>query len=182
MLVQLILVLASLLIFAVYNTVALNQFGVPKSLSMTYYLWEEKKRNLGFLFTGMMFLMATTLMPAWLELSEVVSSWSIYLRPLAFFTCAAIAFVGAAPAFRKSKMESVVHNVAARVAAICALVWCFVVCYHIAYVPLIVMALIAVAGWVTKTWKTSNIYWLEMMAFGGTFATVITELLIQMFK
>ena len=41
--ISLILVLASLLIFAVYNTVALNQFGVPKSLSMTYYLWEEKK-------------------------------------------------------------------------------------------------------------------------------------------
>lgn len=182
MLIQLILVLVSLCIFAAYNTVSLHKFGVPISLSNTFYLWNGVKKHLGYIFTGMMGTMALTLMPAWLELSEVVSNWSIYLRPLAFFTCAAIAFVGAAPAFRSSKMESIVHNVAARVAAVCALVWCFVVCYHIAYVPLIVMALIAIAGWVTKTWKTADVYWLEMMAFGGTYATVITEILIQMFK
>jgi hypothetical protein len=29
-------------IFVAYNAISLANFGVPKSLSMTYYLWGEK--------------------------------------------------------------------------------------------------------------------------------------------
>jgi hypothetical protein len=46
------------------------------------------------------------------------------------------------------------------------------------YVPLITAGLVAVGGWVTKTWKSASVYWLEMMAFGATFVTVIVELLM----
>lgn len=180
MIYSLILVLISVLIFAAYNAVSLHKFGVPSSLSNTFYLWNDVKNNLGYVFTGMMFLMAVTLMPAWLNLSEVVSSWSIYLRPLAFLTCGAIAFVGAAPAFRRMPMEATVHNISAKTAAVCALVWCFVTCWQIAYVPAIAAGLVAVAGWVTKTWKSASVYWLEMMAFGATFVTIIVELLMHL--
>lgn len=180
MITQLILVIFSLVVFLSYNIVALKFFGIPKSLSETFYLWDSKIRNLGYCFTGMMFTMAMSLLPAWLDLGEVVSTWSTYLQPLAFFTCAAIAFVGAAPAFRSCKLESTVHNVAAKVAAACAVIWCFTVCWQIAYVPAIVAGLVAVVGLLTKTWKRASIYWLEMMAFGATFVTVIVELLMHL--
>jgi hypothetical protein len=49
-----------------------------------------------------------------------------------------------------------------------------VVCWNIAYVPTIGAAIPAIVGACTKTWKFAQIYWLEMMAFGATFATVIT--------
>lgn len=176
----LILVLVSLAIFCVYNTLSLRKFGVPKSLSETFYLWNGVKNHLGYIFTGMMYSMALTLLPAWLELSPLISSWSIYTRPLTFFTCGAIAFVGAAPAFRKDKMEAAVHNISARIAAVAAIIWCLVTCWQIMYVPLGIAALVAIAGWVTKTWKTSNVYWLEMMAFAATFGTVIVELVLQL--
>ena len=117
MLVQLILVLISLCIFAAYNTVSLHKFGVPTSLSNTFYLYEGEKKHLGYIFTGMMFLMSLTLLPPWLELGEVISSWSKYLNSLVFFACASICFVGAAPAFRSCPLESTVHNVAAKLAA-----------------------------------------------------------------
>ena len=38
---RLILILACV-IFTIYNVVVLNLFGIPKSLSKTYYLFKEK--------------------------------------------------------------------------------------------------------------------------------------------
>lgn len=58
------------------------------------------------------------------------------------------------------------------------LIWCLVVCWQIMYVPIIVAGLIALVAWLSKTFKEGLIYWLEMMAFGATFATVIIQLLI----
>ena len=178
MMTLLIFVLISLSLFTSYNIASLHFFGVPSSLSNTYYLYETKKKHLGMVFPAMMASMAFTLLPAWLELGEVVSSWSAYLNPLAFFTCAAILFVGGAPAFRSNKLEGTVHEVAAKIAAACAVVWCLVVCWKIMYVPLGVAGLIAVIGAITKTWKSASVYWLEMMAFGATFITVIVELIL----
>ena len=174
------LVLISFLLFLAYNIGITTKFGIPPSLSQSYYLLNGVKKNLGFLFTGMMFTMAFTLVPAWLELGEVISLWSSHLNPLAFFTCAAIAFVGAAPAFKANKLEGTVHKVAAIVAAACSMIWCLVVCWKIMYVPLGVAGLIAAVGAITKTWKSASVYWLEMMAFGATFATVIVELILQL--
>lgn len=177
---MLLLILTSLFLFTVYNVVSLKQFRIPKSLSETFYLWNSKKSGLGYMFTGMMFSMAFTLLPAWLELGEVISSWSTYLNPLAFFTCAAIAFVGAAPAFRSCELESKVHTTAAMTAAVCAVTWCLAVCWQIMYVPLLTAGVVAVIGWLTKSWKKASVYWLEMMAFGATFLTVVVELILQM--
>lgn len=178
--VTLILILISLFLFTSYNAVSIKQFGIPKSLSETFYLWNSKKSGLGYIFTGMMFPMAFTLVPAWLELGEVISSWSTYLNPLAFFACAAIAFVGAAPAFRSCPLESKVHTTAAMTAAVCAVTWCLTVCWQIMYVPLLTAGLVVVIGWLTKSWKKASVYWLEMMAFGATFITVIVELILQL--
>lgn len=176
--IYLILTLISLCIFVSYNGVAIKKFGIPLSLSNTYYLYEGKKKNLGWIFTGMMWSMGFTLLPAWLSLGEVVSLWSAYLNPLAFIACAAIVFVGGAPAFRATKLEGTVHEVAAKIAAAASLIWCLVVCWQIMYVPIIVAGLIALVAWLSKTFKEGLIYWLEMMAFGATFATVIIQLLI----
>ena len=175
----LILVLVSLSIFIAYNISALCIFGVPSSLSNTFYLYNEKKKNLGMLFPAMMGTMGFTLLPAWLELGEVISPWSTNLNVMAFFACAAICFVGAAPAFRANKLEGTVHTVAAITAAAASLLWCLIVCWEIMYVPILAAGLVALTAWLTKTFKKGLTYWLEMMAFGATFATVIVELLIH---
>jgi hypothetical protein len=125
----LILVLISLGIFLTYNIGALCTFGVPSSLSNTFYLYNGKRKNLGMMFPAMMWSMGFTLLPAWLELGEVISPWSTNLNFLAFFACAAICFVGAAPAFRANKLESTVHTTAAITAAAASLAWCLIVCW-----------------------------------------------------
>ena len=177
--IKLILVLISIFLFTAYNAVALKQFGVPKSLSETFYLWNGVKKHLGYIFTGMMGGLTFSLLPAWLEVGNQVSSWSSYLNCLIFFACGAIMFVGVAPAFRRDRTEGLVHEISAKIAAACALIWCFVVCYQIWYVPLVCIIAVLVAGLLTRTFKKCIVYWLEMMAFGATFATVITELFLN---
>lgn len=175
-----LLIIISLILFTAYNAVALKRFGVPKSLSETFYLWNGVKKNLGYIFTGMMGGMTFTLLPAWIEVGNQVSSWSPFLNFLVFFACGAIMFVGVAPAFRSNKMEGTVHELSAKIAAACALIWCFVVCYQIWYVPLACIIAVLIAGLCTRTFKKCSVYWLEMMAFAATFMTVIVESILQL--
>lgn len=186
MVANLVLCLLAFTIFLIYNIVAIHKFGVPSSLSNTYYLYNGIKKNLGYVFTAMMFFMGMTLLPAWLSLGETISDWSIYLQPLSFFAAGSICFVGAAPAFRSCKMESTVHSVAAKLAAACSLLWCFIACWQIMYVPIIAVGVVcAICFGIPSTrerFKKTQVYWLEMMAFVATFATVITECIIQLCK
>lgn len=172
----LILACVAILIFTIYNIAALSKFGVPSSLSATFYLWNDIKPNLGYIFTGMMFALAFTLMPAWLEITEVISVWSHSLTVLPFLGAGSIAFVGSAPAFRGCKLENKVHMVSAACAAVFSLLWCAVVCYAIAWITIPASLLIVWAiALITKTHKTGATYWWEMVAFLATFSTIIAE-------
>lgn len=176
--VNLILALVAISIFIIYNAVAIHFFGIPKSLSETFYLYQNKRSGLGYIFTGMMFTVALTLMPAWIEITEVISTWSHYLTVLPFFGAAMIAFVGAAPAFRSCELESKVHVISATAAAVFSLLWCAVVCYKIAYIIPISAVIIWSIAFATKTQKTAQTYWWEMVAFLATFTTIVTECII----
>ena len=157
----------AIFMFLIYNIVALVLFGVPKSLSMTYYLFKDKVDTLKFLFPAMMTMLATVLMPCWLQMSEGSD-----FQFTAFLSAAAVLFVGAAPAFKSSSLENSVHQVSAYICAAAAIACiCLVTPYW--YVILIVLAVIALIAWLTKTWKTSYIYWLEMVAFVSTFISII---------
>ena len=157
----------AIFMFLIYNIVALVLFGVPKSLSMTYYLFKDKVDTLKFLFPSMMTVLTVLLMPCWLTISE----GSPY-QFTAFLSAAGILFVGAAPAFKSSSLENMVHQVAAYICAAAAIAWiCLVTPYW--WIILIVFIIIALIAYLTKTWKTSYIYWLEMVAFVSTFTTIL---------
>lgn len=172
----LISVVTAFVIFLAYNIALWIQFKIPSSLSESFYLYDKKRKNLGYIFTGMMFLTAFLLLPGWIEVSEASDICGVTLTFLAFFTCAAICFVGAAPAFRASEIESKVHSISAKVCAVAALLWDFIVCWKIMYVPIATMLLVLLVAWLTKTLKSGMIYWLEMCAFFGTFFTIAAQL------
>ena len=157
----------AIFMFLIYNIIALVLFGVPKSLSMTYYLFKNRVEYLKWLFPGMMTLLTFFLVPCWLEISEGSN-----FQFLAFLSAASILFVGAAPAFLDSKLENMVHQVSAYFAAAMAILWiCLVTSYW--WIILIVLGIISAVAVVTKTWKTGYIYWLEMVAFLSTFASIL---------
>ena len=157
----------AIFMFLIYNIIALVLFGVPKSLSMTYYLFKNRVEYMKWLFPGMMTLLAFFLVPCWLEISEGSN-----FQFLAFLSAASILFVGAAPAFLDSKLENMVHQISAYFAAAMAILWiCLVTPYW--WIILIVLGIISAVAIVTKTWKTGYIYWLEMVAFLSTFASIL---------
>ena len=164
-------VLAAFVIYLVYNAVALKMFGVPKSLSMTYYLFEEKKKKLGIVFPIMMLSMAFLLLPAWLEISALSN-----LQFTAFLAAGGIMFTGAAPAFQSSDLEKKVHTGSAVVAAIFATLWVIFVA-KMWYIILIWLLSLALQAYITKTVKSSYIYWFETVAFMSTFMSIILFLI-----
>jgi hypothetical protein len=160
-------IIIATLIFVVYNIPTLIAFNVPKSLSMTYYLWQELNSKMKFAFPLMMYLVVAFMMPAWITMSEG-STWQF----LSFLAPAAILFVGTAPAFKSSSLENTVHQVSAYLAAALSVLWIVLVTPYW-WVTLVWLALVALASIMTSTYKTSYLYWLELAAFGSTFTSTI---------
>lgn len=159
-------IITATIIYVAYNSVALAMFGVPQSLSMTYYLWKEKA-NAGWLFPLMMILIVAFMMPAWIGISEGSD-----FQFLAFLAPASIGFVGAAPAFLSSDLEKKVHTYSAYFAALCSLAWvCILTPYW--WMIFIWLGFVAIMSILTSSYKTSYIYWLETVAFGATFTSTI---------
>ena len=165
-----ILILLSMALFVAYNIFACVKWGPPTSLSATYYSLPNGWR---WVFTLFMWAIAILLMPAWIEVANSFGDWRNNLAFLTFLTCGLICFVGAAPNFRAFEMESKVHTISATASAITALLWCFVCGWQIMYVPIAAALLCLVIALSTKTLKDCKTYWLELMAFGATYSTIL---------
>ena len=162
-----ICVFIAFFIYLIYNGITLKLFGVPKSLSMTFYLLQDKKNWTRIFFPIMMVGMAFLLLPAWLEIS-VGSPFQF----LAFLTVTGIIFVGAVPTFKSSDLENTVHMTSAIVAAIFAILWVILVS-KLWWTIVLWIATLGLTMWLTKTIKSSYIYWLETIAFMSTFTSII---------
>ena len=168
----LILVLIAFAIYALYNIIVVGTLGLPWSLSETFYKLKEQKEWLKVFFPIMIILTSWLLLPAWLEISA-----STHLEFLAFLAAGGIMFTGTAPAFKKHSLENRVHSISALLSALFAIIWiiCVSKLWWVLVAWLVLIALIAV---ITKTWKTSLIFWLETVAFLATFTSIILYRLI----
>lgn len=164
---KIILLLTAFFIYWAYNMAALSVFGVPKSLSMTYYLFKERKEWQRLLFPIMMLSMAGLLIPVWLEMSEGSN-----LEFMSFLAGAGIMFTGTVPTFKSSKLEDRVHTISAIVAAVFALLWVIFVA-HLWYIILIWFVIVTLIALLSSSVKTSLVYWLETVAFMSTFMSII---------
>lgn len=157
----------AIFMYVIYLAITLMLFGVPKSLSATYYLFKERVDNLKYLFPAMIVMMVVFMTPCWLELSKYSA-----FQFTAFLSIGGLLFVGATPAFRDSEMDSKIHDVAAYLCAILAVLWIVLVTPYW-YILLIVCIVVGALAYVTKTWKTSYIFWLENAVLFSTFISMI---------
>lgn len=157
----------AIFMFIIYNAVVLLLFGVPKTMSMTYYLFKERSNVLKCLFPAMMTLLGMFLMPCWIEISTGSD-----FQFLSFLSAASLLFVAFAPAFKDSDIENIVHHVSAICYAVFAMLWIVLVTPYW-YIILIVLSVFAMLAIVTKTIKSGYIYWLEIVAFISTFISII---------
>lgn len=165
-------IIIATVIFILYNVASLAAFNIPKSLSMTYYLWQEKNDTLKFTFPLMMYLVVALMMPAWITLSEGSA-----FQFLAFLTPASILFVGTAPAFMSSDLENIVHQISAYLAAALSILWIILVTPYW-WIILMWLYIVILMSLFTSSNKSSYIYWLELAAFGSTFSSTIAHSLV----
>ena len=159
-------IIIATVVYVAYNVISLVLFDVPESLSNTYYLYKEKWDK-GWLFCLMMYTVVLFMMPAWIGLSEGSN-----FQFLAFLAPASIAFVGTAPRFKDSQLESRVHTVSAIIAAACSLMWVALVTPYWVSIPIYVV-FDGAKAFFSKTYKTCLVYWLEQVAFLSTFTAAI---------
>ena len=167
------LLIVSFLIFTLFNVITLKLFGVPESLSNTFYLYQNKKKGLGWIFPICIVLTIGLLMPSWLTVADMLCS---SLTILAFVSIVCVLLVGFSPCYKTENYDGNVHNISAVLGAACAILWCVLVCFDIILIPLVIAFAIGIAGLITKSWKTSAIYWLEIMAFAAIFICVFLNL------
>ena len=157
----------SALVFWAYTIFYLKIFGVPKSVSDTYYLFKKNKGN-NWIFSVVFMITVFSLIPVFIEYSTENTQF------LAFISCTGLAFVGAAPRF-KIELEGVVHVVAANICALAAILW---VIFNVHYGWVVVIASFLIFGGIAlKDWKNKT-FWLEIAAFLMTFICVGMKLYI----
>ena len=103
------------LLFMAMLCVVINKYGVPDMVSTIYYLLGKR----GWVFQLVMMLFGAMMMVCLLDSG-------LGVQCLAFFACAGLMFVGAAPRFLEES-DRRVHKTAAIVSAVASVGWCLTV-------------------------------------------------------
>lgn len=178
---NLILACIGIGIFIAYNIAMICLFGVPCSLSNTYYLLQQRfGKNFGWCFTAMLYVVCSSLLAPWIEVTTAISEWSQHLVILPCLAVGFLLFVGTAPNFRENPLPQWVHVISALLTALFSLSWVLIVCWKVAYIILIWILLCGAIAHLTKTARSGRDWWLEMVAFGSTFTTILVEIILHL--
>ena len=156
-----LLVLFSLAVFATYLIIMAKNYGIQPSISDNYYVSKHP-----WTFTLAMWLVAFTMLPPMLSATTETFQFA------AFLSCAGIAFVGAAAAYRQS-LTNTVHIAGAITSALFAIVWAYTICP-----PLPTIAILT-AVYILLAVRRHKIYWAEITAFAMTYLTYFVSLVID---
>ena len=159
----LILTLSGILFFTIGLWISLILFGIPTSLSETYYNIEVRFPKWGFLFY---IYLITTVLLLIIPIIEIAGIWG-------FLSCVGLAFVGAAPDFRG--IDKYIHICGALLAAASSIVILLSIHKIIWILPIFIIML--VFSLLTNTYKDSYVFWLEMWSFYSLFLGLILFLI-----
>jgi hypothetical protein len=137
-----------------YVGTVLCAFGIPYSLSESFYLLESKRKGLGYVFTGWCWVQAIGVMAMMLHVSQ--GQWWQFMG---LFAGGGLGFVGAAPLFKGH--ERVIHYASAGVCAVFALAWMAAE----GYVVVPVTGLLGLLGLLGLRHTGKWLFWTEMTLF-----------------
>jgi hypothetical protein len=167
---MIILFFISLAVFTLGLTAIVLKYGVPESVSESYYLLPEKVRLP--VFYGWTATVALPLLISWIDISKDKGI------ALIFFGCAFLIFVGAAAPFKDKGMTGNVHAVSALLCAVLTQIWIFAFTPFWVFSPAFA-ALFASFGLKIKGAKgggresaRSLIFFLELAAFLSAYIAV----------
>lgn len=171
--------ITSILAYILYIDYSICVFyflGIPESYSNTFYLFNEKKYGLGFLFPIVSAIYTFLLIPSWFHISDQITPSVTFL---AFFSGAGLLFVAASPFFKECARDTgnkladliyksfhgqgLVHTMGALFAMIASVIWISLSPYW--YFILIWLFVAIIAGICTKTLLKSVIFWIEFVIY-----------------
>lgn len=167
------LVIISLVIFLAYLLMTYARFGIPYSISDTYYKLENRKKGAGWLFSAMCAAVGGLLLPALLEMTPGG------YRFAAFLACAGLIFVGAAPQFKLS-LTGPVHYGSAAVCVAFSQIWAGLMCWWVlipVWLAYIICTVVRMSKHITgNMWsdfvETKPMFWAEIAAIGTTYLVI----------
>ncbi|WP_195372988.1 hypothetical protein [Parabacteroides leei] len=160
------LTIISLAIFLIYLVGIIHFFGIPYSISDTYYLLERRSKNLEWIFTAMCWTVTGFLIPDWFDITSDKLQFTV------FFSCAGLLFVGTAPQF-KLPLTKTVHYSAAAICCTFSQIW--VIFSGMWYLSFISFAIFLTIAYKYKRWM----FWIEIAAFTATYAGVLIKYIMQ---
>ena len=153
------LAIISAILFAIYLFCMAKLHGVQPSVSDNYYVSKHP-----WTFTLAMWTVAFTMLPPMLSATTETFQFT------AFLSCAGIAFVGAAAAY-KQQLTNTVHIAGAITAALFAIIWAYTICPPLPTIAILTAAYILLAV------RRHKIYWAEITAFAMTYLTYFVSLI-----
>ena len=166
-----VLSIISFLLLAGFLLLAAMRFGVPAMVSDVYYqlqgctgsevIGDKRKQNYGWVFTLIMFVSAILMLIPLLDSGKGIQF-------LAFFGCAGLMFVGAAPNYI-DRNTLPIHKCGAIVAAIGCVGWCSSV--NLAPTLLLAIAVLIIYFPPAAKPKAVGCYWAEVAAFLDVYLT-----------
>ena len=148
--------IASLIILFGYLAFVVAKFGIPQSISDTYYLLGKQ----GWLFQ--LALAAT----AFCVVSSLIDASSENTKFLAFLACAGLAFVAAAPLF-KMELEGKVHFTSAYICCGSLVLWQV---FNTSWlIPLVCFALVVIPMLKDRKYM----WWMEIATIASTYISLI---------
>lgn len=156
---DIIITLASMAVFSIYIGVIIDKYGIPNSVSETFYLLPVGSK---WLFTAMCWATCAIIVP-WMDKSPE------NLQFLGFLSVLGLLFVGTAAQFKQSFVKSV-HYWAAGICAVASQVW-IIFATDFWWVSWAVIH-IALGFWFWDRRKHIT-FWLEMWCFASLFVTLL---------
>lgn len=174
------LIIISLVIFLVYLMGTFEMFGIPYSISDTYYKLERRRKGLGWFFSAMCVSVGGLLLPALLDITPEGYQFT------AFLACAGLIFVGAAPQFKLS-LTGIVHYGSAAVCVIfsqiwiaCTSAWWVLLPVWIGFVSYILYGMIRHSDFFRGRIyfvESKPMFWAEVAAIGATYVAILVQIL-----
>jgi hypothetical protein len=162
------------MLFILYNVIAILLFGIPESLTKTFYKYKAHHDSFKFMYYVFVALMCILLTPCWLKLSK-----TNFAQDVAVINILALIFMGASPIILKGEdTDRPLTDLFEKLISYCCSI--FFILWIVAATPywwiiLLTAIIVTLISIITKSWNKCYTYWIEIIAFASTFIAILLK-------
>ena len=167
----------AMILFILYNVIAILSFGIPESLTKTFYKYKEHHDSFKFMYYVFVALMCILLTPCWLKLSE-----TNFAQDIAVISISTLLFMGASPIILKGEdTDKPLADLFEKLISYCCstffILW-IVITTPYWWIILLTAAIVTLISISTESWNNCYTYWIEIIAFVSTFIAILLKHLL----